>query len=156
MELTDVLSAGRLGLDTCLFIYLIEEHETFLPIVEPIFAAIDGGRITAVTSAITLLETLVVPYRAKDELLAARYEAVLARSRGLEMVDVDRRCLREAAQLRARHRIAAPDAIQLAAAIGRRCPVFVTNDRALPVLENITVVQLRDLVPRRPSRRQPR
>lgn len=62
----------------------------------------------------------------------------------------------EAAQLRARHRIAAPDAIQVAAAIGRRCPVFVTNDRALPVLENITVVQLRDLVPRGPSRRQPR
>jgi hypothetical protein len=34
---------GLVGLDTVAFIYLIEEHPRFLPVIEPLFAAIDAG-----------------------------------------------------------------------------------------------------------------
>ena len=73
------LGGGPVGIDSALFIYLIEENPTFLPLVEPIFAAIDGGTLLAVTSAVTLLEVLVIPYRSQNEPLAERYEAAVLR-----------------------------------------------------------------------------
>ena len=99
-----------------------------------------------VTSALTLLEVLVVPYRAGDLTLAERYEALLSRSRGLELVDLDRGQLRSAAALRAAYSIRTPDALQLAAALVARCSSFVTNDRDIPAPPGITVIQLSDHV----------
>jgi predicted nucleic acid-binding protein len=140
----DELGAGPIALDTVVFVYLIEDHPRYMPVVEPIFSGIDRGRWEAVTSAVTLLETLVVPYRRADAGLAERYEALLTRSRGLRLVDLDRPLLRAAAQLRATVSIKTPDALQLAAALGMRATVFITNDRALPRLPGLRIVQLRD------------
>lgn len=138
------LGRGPIALDTAIFIYFIEEHPRFLPLVEPIFAAIDGGRWEAVTSGLTLLETLVVPYRAGNAALAERYEALLTRSRGLRLVELDRPILRAAAQLRAVVRVATPDALQLAAALSARSSAYLTNDRTLPRVPGLRILQLRD------------
>src|ERR1700719_2798829 len=81
---------GPVGLDTAIFIYFIEEHQRFLPVIAPLFAAADAGKVELVASALTLLEVLVVPYRADNIELAERYEAVLTRSRGIRMVDLGR------------------------------------------------------------------
>ena len=81
MGLIDDLGPGPIGLDTAVFIYFVEEHAEFLALVEPLFVGLDGGRWSAVTSSMTLLEVLVVPYRAGDTALAERYEALLSRSR---------------------------------------------------------------------------
>ncbi len=156
MALLDEVGAGPIALDTAPFIYLIEEHETYLPVVEPVFAAIDSGRIAAVTSALTLLEVLVVPLRAADEALARRYEALLASSRGLELVDVSRAILRDAAALRAATGMRTPDAIQIATALQRDCTSFITNDRALPALPGLRILQISDFLPRRAARHSPR
>jgi predicted nucleic acid-binding protein len=134
---------GPIAIDTALFIYLIEEHPRYLPLVEPLFDAIDSGRVSAVTSAVTLLEVLVVPYRAGAIELAGQYEAVLTRSRGLDLIELSRAQLRTAAQLRAINpALRTPDALQLAAALAMRCATFITNDRRLPPLAVITIVQL--------------
>lgn len=134
----------RMAVDTAVFIYFIEEHPDFLPLVAPIFeSTVRGGR-ELVTSAVSLLEVLVVPYRAGNLALAERYEALLTRSRGLTLVDADRTQLRAAAQLRALYRIRTPDALQLAAALSHGCETFVTNDRALPELPGLRIVQLKD------------
>lgn len=101
MGLTEGLGRGPIGLDTAVFIYYIEEHPRFLPLVEPVFEGIGGGRWEAVTSGLTLLETLVVPYRSGDQGLAERYEILLTHSRGLTLLDLDRPLLRTAARLRA-------------------------------------------------------
>lgn len=148
MGLTAALSSGRLALDTAVFIYYMEEHPDFLPLIAPLFEQADRGERDLVTSAVTLLEVLVVPYRAGDLALAERYEALLTGSRGLHLVDLDLPQLRAAAQLRAAYRIRTPDALQLAAALSRRCATFVTNDRDLPAMPGLRVVQLRDYLPR--------
>jgi predicted nucleic acid-binding protein len=121
MTLPAALADGLVALDTAVFINYIEEQPDYLPLIEPLFAEIDGSGREAVTSALTLLEVLVVPYRAADLALANRYEALLTRSRGLRVVDVDRTQLGTAAQLRAIYRLRAPDALQLAAALTSRC-----------------------------------
>ena len=142
MGLIDDLPAGRIAVDTAPFIYLIEQHERFGPIVMPLFEAAETGARSLVVSALTLLEVLVVPYRSGDLALAERYEQVLTRSRGLEMVELDRAVLRAAAQLRAIHGLRTPDAIQMAVALSRRCSVFVTNDRRLPPVPGLDIVQV--------------
>lgn len=142
MGLIEELGAGPVALDTAPFIYFIQEDARFLPVVEPIFHGIDSGRWRAVSSSITLLETLVIPYRVGDLELAERYEALLTRSRGLYLVDLSTPLLRAAAHLRAKLGIKTPDALQLAAALSERCRVFVTNDRRLPELPGLRIISL--------------
>lgn len=146
MGLSEDLGRGRVALDTSIFIYFIEEHPDYLPLISPIFEDGDAGRRELVTSALTMLEVLVVPFRAGDIPLAERYEVLLTRSRGLTLVDVDRVQLRTAAQLRVLHDTRTPDALQLAAALSTRCAAFLTNDRRLPALPGLRILQLRDYV----------
>jgi predicted nucleic acid-binding protein len=144
MGLREDLGPGPTALDTALFIYYIEANQTFLPLVAPIFEDVAAGRREVVTSTLTLLEVLVVPYRAGNLDLASRYEAYLSRSRGVRLVDVDRSQLRTAAQLRALHpSVRTPDALQLAAALSAGCSAFVTNDRDLPAVPGLDVLKLR-------------
>jgi predicted nucleic acid-binding protein len=136
---------GPLALDTVVFIYFIEEHPRYLSLLDPVFAAIDKKRLPAFASSLTLLEILVVPYRAGNIPLAERYEQVLTRSRGLRLVDIDRTQLRTAAQLRALHSsLRTPDAIQVSAALSGGCSVLLTNDRDLPAVPGLRILQLRD------------
>jgi predicted nucleic acid-binding protein len=144
MGLREDLGPGPTALDTALFIYYIEANQTYLPLVAPIFEDVAAGRREVVTSTLTLLEVLVVPYRAGNLDLAGRYEAYLSRSRGVRLVDIDRSQLRTAAQLRALHpSVRTPDALQLAAALSAGCSAFVTNDRDLPAVPGLDVLKLR-------------
>ena len=90
----------------------------------------------------SVLELLVVPYRSGNRRLAAQYEAVLTQGNGIRMVDISLDHLRIAAELRAAARIKTPDALQLAAAVDERCPVFLTNDRRVPDIAGLRVVTL--------------
>jgi predicted nucleic acid-binding protein len=138
------LGRGPVGLDTVVFIYFMEEHHRFLSVVAPVFSAVASARLRAITSGITLLETLVIPYRSGNSALAARYEALLTRSRGIRFVDLDRRLLRSAAHLRALFSVRTPDALQLAAALGNGCTVFLTSDRSLPRIPGLQIFQVSD------------
>lgn len=142
MDLIDALGSGPVALDTAIFIYFVEEEPRFLPILEPIFQAIDRAALPAVTSALTLLETLVVPLRANDRPLAGRYEALLTRSRGLRMIDLDSSLMRTAAEIRALTRASTPDALQLAGALRGGATTFLTNDRRLPEIPSLRILQL--------------
>lgn len=144
MGLNAVIGTGVVALDTSVFIYFIEEHPRFLPLIAPVFEATARGECELVTSAVTLLEVLVVPYRAGNLALAERYEALLTQSRGVRLVDLDRHQLRAAAQLRATYGMRTPDAVQVAVALSCGCAAFVTNDRKLPQLSGIRIIQLRE------------
>lgn len=152
MGLIDELGAGPVALDTSAFIYLIEEHPRYLPVVEPVFTAVDAGDLEAVTSAVTLLEVLVVPYREHDSALAASYEEILTRGRNLRMVELSSPLLRAAAQLRAATSMKTPDALQVAAALSTGCSTLLTNDGRLPSrVGGLHILAVDDFVERRPE-----
>ncbi|MBS0655069.1 MAG: PIN domain-containing protein [Verrucomicrobia bacterium] len=144
MGLIEDIGSGPVCLDTSVFIYFIEEDPHYIDIVTPIFEVIDVGLLSAVTSGITLLETLVVPLRKKDNVLALQYEQLLSESRGLKLLELDRHLLRKASELRATLHIKTPDALQIAAALQEGCTAFVTNDRRLPKISNLNILQLSD------------
>lgn len=142
MGLTADLGAGPIGVDTAAFIYFIEEHPAFLAAVRSLFREADSGKRVLVTSSLTLLEVLVVPHRAGNRLLAQQYEALLTRGRGIRLVEMSREQLRAAAQLRAVTGVKTPDALQLVAAMSAGCKAFVTNDRRLPAIPGLRIVEL--------------
>jgi predicted nucleic acid-binding protein len=144
MGLIDAIGAGPVALDTAVFIYFIERNPRYLPLIKPIFLEIDRGGLQAATSALTLLEVLVVPYRDGNLPLAERYEQLLLRGKGLRVIPLDNPQLRAAAQLRATHTVRTPDALQLSAALSARCTTFVTNDRRLPELPELRILRLGD------------
>jgi predicted nucleic acid-binding protein len=139
--LIDDVGRGAVAIDTAILIYFIEEEPRFLSHILPLFKEADAGDRVLVTSELSLLEVLVVPYRVGNRQLAERYEALLTRSRGIRMVPLTRDQLRAAAQLRAASGVKTPDALQIVAAIGAGCQTFVTNDRRLPQVPGLRVVQ---------------
>src|SRR5258705_4919602 len=141
MGLMADLGFGRVGADTSIFIYFIEEHARFLPLVEPLFREVSAGRKELVTSALTLLEVLVVPYRSGDHLLAVRYEALLTQSRGVRVADISRDHLRAAAQLRAATGVKTPDSLQVVAALAVGFTGFLTNVPDLSTLPGFRILQ---------------
>jgi predicted nucleic acid-binding protein len=140
------LGPGAAAIDTAIFIYFIEEEPRFLPHILPVFEEADGGKRELVTSALTLLEVLVVSYRAGNTQLAERYELLLTRSRGIRMTELSRDQLRAAAQLRAMTGVKTPDALHLISALTTGCKTFLTNDRRLPKVPGLRVIQLSSYV----------
>jgi predicted nucleic acid-binding protein len=140
------LGVGSVAVDTAIFIYFIEENPRFLPEILPLFTQADQGKRELITSALTLLEVLVVPYRAGNRRLAERYEALLTRSRGIRLVELSHDQLRAAAQLRAATNVKTPDALQVVAAISGGCTTFLTNDRRLPPVPGLRILELASYV----------
>lgn len=143
MGLLSDIGAGPLALDSSIFVYFIEENPRYLPLIDSLFSAISGGQLEGVTSSLTLMETLVVPLRAGNEVLARQYERILTRSR-LHLIPIDHGLLRATALVRATTRLKAPDALQVTSAMSAGCPVFLTNDHRIPSLPGLRVLQLED------------
>lgn len=144
MGLIKAVGSGPIALDTCIFIYFIEDHPDYAPLLEPLFEKLDSGALRGVTSELTLLEALVVPYRSGNRSLATEYERTLSRGRGLALLPLDRGILRGAAWLRAVTSMRTPDALQVAAALAGGATAFLTNDRMLPEIPGLDVLQLGD------------
>jgi len=141
------LKGKTVGLDTAPLIYLIEQHPAFLPNIEPFFEAVDRADIHLVTTTITLIEVLVHPLRKGDETLAQRYNDILLTSPNLTAVPISVSIAQLAAELRAQHGLKTPDAIQIAASIQHGAAAFLTNDRDLSSIHEISVLNVGDLAP---------
>ena len=122
MRVRDAIPAGALvAIDTAPFIYYIEGGSTVDQAVAELFEdCIAIGRNQAVTTVITLAEVLVGAFQAGRQDLVERYRAVLSRSTGLRMLTLSTEAAERAADIRARHRLRLPDALQIAAAIDAR------------------------------------
>lgn len=133
----------RIGLDTNVLIYYIEEHPLFLKKVEPLIDIIAEGKATGITSYVTLLELLVKPIKEGRFDLVEQYKTILTDH--LEIIPLDEKVAVKAAELRAKYGIRTPDAIQLASVICNNGEVFITNDIKLRDVEEIKVMIIHDI-----------
>ena len=148
MGWVDSLRGSTVGLDTGPLIYYIEEHPTFLSRVAPFFEAAERGEFRVVTSLVTLtnlIEVLVQPLREGHHKLAQDYRDVLLQSANLTPVPLDEGIAEQAAELRARHKLRTPDAIQLATALRSGASWFLTSDADLPEISGISTLVLKRL-----------
>jgi len=100
--------------------------------------------VEAVTSAVTLAECLVHPYRHHDLALAQKFRDVITGSVNTRYVGVDA-VAEQAAELRARYNLTLTDAFQIAAAQAANCDALLTNDGALKRVSGLTVLVLDEL-----------
>jgi hypothetical protein len=119
MGLMGDLGSGPIGVATAIFNYFIEAASVWLPLITKLFRAAANFQLELVTSSVTLPEMPVVPFRANNDELAARYEALLTSSRGIRLIDVTRDQLRLASRLCAMTGMRTPDALQLIPAARR-------------------------------------
>ena len=145
MGWVDALMGTTVALDTAAFIYYAEEHPRYLPLVEPLFDALDQGRLQAVASTVALLEVLVVPLRNGDTNLAHAYRDIFIGSEVLTLIPVLPEVAEYAAHLRAHYQVRTPDALHLATALHAGATHFITNDDRLPAVPGIRIVLLDDL-----------
>ncbi len=127
------------AVDSSPWIVWIEGDHELLPAVASLFDAVEDGGIRVVSSTIVLLEVLTGAFRRGDDLLARKFEAALSDVEGVALIPVTREIAREAARLRATHGLRTPDAIHIATAIEAQADEFVTMDRRLARVKEISV-----------------
>lgn len=139
LELPD---GGTVYVDSQILIYTVEQFPQYLPLIEPLWEKMDSGHITVITSQLAELETIVVPIRNRDKRLMDDFEMLLA---SVQLKAIDRRILRQAAQLRASYqRLKTPDAIHAATALIERVDAVITNDSTFRNLPGLVVMMLDD------------
>jgi predicted nucleic acid-binding protein len=98
-----------------------------------------------VTSAISLLETLVGLLKAGDTILEASYRSLLQGASDVRLAPISDAVLERAAALRATTIRKTPDAIHAATALIEGCGLFVTNDPVFRRVPGLNAVVLTDL-----------
>lgn len=134
--------AKVIGLDTVIFIYLLEEHPKFLPKVERALRRIQEGRDEGVFSCIGMIELMTGPKQKGRLELAARYRELLSTFLHLTIWGITENIIEISSDLRSRYGITTPDAIHLATAINADAEYFLTNDRALKRVKEVKVKML--------------
>jgi predicted nucleic acid-binding protein len=136
----------RLAFDTSVLIYQFESHPVYQNTTERIFRWLETPGHTAVTSAITMTEFLVQPYRDLPIAQVSGIYAFLSRYPDLEWIPLDLAIADRAASLRARLRLPIADAIQAATAIHSGATGLVTNDSIFSRAAELDVLVLDDVL----------
>ncbi len=139
---------GRVYIDTQSLIYTIEHNSRYEPTLLPLWAAVSSGAVDLVTSELTMMESLVGPYKTGDTAVEMAYEQFFASS-VVTLFPITRDILRSAARLRvAVAKLRTPDAIHAATAFAAGVSLFVTNDPAFLRVPGLTVELLDDVIAR--------
>ncbi len=138
----------KVGLDSSILIYHLEDLEPYANLTENIFARVAEGSLSAVLSTVSVTELLVQPFTAGQKDRIAAFERFLFSLPNTELKSPDYPIAKEAARLRSKYRIRTPDALLIATSMNEKADAFITNDASLRALraEGVTVLVLADFV----------
>lgn len=138
----------KIFIDTAPIVYFLEENEYLISenkTVTRFFETIDLSTVRLVTSAVTIEEYLVFPYKENRTELILNFEEFLEEM-DFEILDINRRTAKKAAQIRGKFTsFKALDCLQLSAAVCSDCGLFVTNDRRLKQFDGIKIAAIAEL-----------
>ena len=138
--------AGPVYADAQIFIYSVEKHPKYAPLLRPLWESVASGQLEVVSSELTLMEALVGPLKAGDSALETDYENFFAYP-GIRLLPITVSILRRGhVSARTMSGFRTPDAIRAAAADSFGCTLVLTNDRVFRRIPNPPVVILDDLL----------
>lgn len=137
-------SLHKVFLDTAPIIYYVERNPTYFSRSSPIFEAIDQGKLFAVTSPITLAESLIFPIRMNQASFIQTFSALIIHAEHTQFVEINDIIAHKAAELRVLYNLTLTDALQIAVAITVQCDAFLTNDTQLKRVKGIEIICLQD------------
>ena len=139
-------SSGPVYADAQIFIYSVEKHPIYAPLLRPLWESVARADLEVISSELTLLEALVGPLKQGDPALETDYENFFV-CPGIRLLPITPSILRAAARLRATlSRLRTPDAIHAATASSCDCTLLLTNDFAFRHIPGLPVVILDDLL----------
>ena len=125
-----------IALDTNVFIYYLQKHPKFGPVVHEYFHSILAKRGEFITSNITLIEVLAF---SSTDFSADYLKRKLLDIDSLKIVPLSNEIAIEAAKIRREYQFSLPDAVQLATAVLNQAQVFITNDKNLKRFKKLKV-----------------
>ena len=131
--------------DTAPIIYFVEANPSYDAIVTEIFQRVDDGKITGLTSVISLCEVLVHPIRNQNSALKQRYRDILQNSPNFFTKHINSSIAETAARLRAGYNLRTPDALQIATALENGCDAFLCNDNGVKRVTELRILILDEL-----------
>lgn len=138
---------ARVGVDTSILIYHLDDTKPYSDLTEVAFGAIAGGSPGAVLSTISVTELLVKPYADGDTDRIQALERFILSIPNTALIPPGYGVAKDAARLRAKYGIRVPDALLVATARSEHAQAFLTNDARLRRLKGeITIVVLDDYV----------
>jgi predicted nucleic acid-binding protein len=145
--LDDIPEGTLVGLDTAVWIYEVEGHAVFGPVVNPFFRdRLALGRNRAGSSLLSLGELLVQPLALGRADLANQYRSYFTPTANLLVWEATRTVVEEAAVLRAKYRLKMLDALLVASAVVNRATLFLCNDNGLRRVTEVKVLVVADYV----------
>ena len=140
-----MIEYNRVFLDTAPLIYYLQRDERFFTKTKELFAFLHRTKTVFVSSDITIAEYCVYPYRSRNLDLIRALESFIRVSQ-MEIVHTSERVAQIAAKLRAKYvAFKTMDALQIALAMEYSCDVFLTNDKQLKQVSEITVLLVDEL-----------
>jgi predicted nucleic acid-binding protein len=136
----------RIGLDTSVFIFQLEENPKYRELVNKIFVWLEGPRAHSVTSTVTMLELLVKPYQLSNIDSVNKFYALLSTYPHLEWIAPTLEIADLAAKLRAEYNLRTPDALQVATALSLEATGFISNDTAFQRITDLEILILGELL----------
>jgi predicted nucleic acid-binding protein len=135
----------KIFVDTAPLVYLMEGQGLRAEKVAGLLELSTKVNATWVTSLVTYMEILVLPTREGQAALAGKYRDFLTNSDQISLHPLDVAVADVAVELRARHRLKVPDAVQLATARVSGADLILTNDRSWAVVPGPRIVCVDDL-----------
>lgn len=131
---------SRLYLDASAFIYLVDGPTLFRDRARTALERFKSD--SWATSYFSRLECRVKPLRERDNARLAAFDALLDPKR-IELIDVDRRIIDRATEIRAEFGLRAVDALHVASAVLSGCDTALTGDAALSRVTDFRVEIIR-------------
>jgi predicted nucleic acid-binding protein len=141
----NIPDAAIVYVDTSIVIYTVENHASYWQLLQPLWSKLRNREVQIFSSEVLIMETLTGPLRDNNQQLLQDYERFLFQS-GMVLVPISQNLLKEAAQLRATTNLRTPDAIHVATALDTESTLFLTNDRRIRQIPNLSVIVLQDVL----------
>jgi len=128
--------------DANIFIYLLENHSDLGEVCLSIVQSAVDKELDGYSGDLVLAELLVKPLKDNNARAVKAVKDLFSKETRIELLPHKRSTFETAALLRANYKIKLPDALHIATAIENHIEVFLTNDREIPSIPEITVLQL--------------
>lgn len=124
----DRLVGKRVALDLGVFEVYLSGDPAFQAVSLPLFDAIEQGKLTAVTSVLTLSELLAASYQGRNPGLAKELNFLLPTFPNLSLAPVTVAIADRAAQSRSRHMLSLLQSVQMATALAEGADALIVTD----------------------------
>lgn len=139
------MTDSKIYLDTAPFIYYLEENALYFERIRAFFKKCYENRVALFTSAMTVEEYCVYPLSLGNEKAVENFNTFVS-GMNITVVAADKKIALAAAEIRAKYKgFKALDAIHLATAKFAECDFFLTNDKQLRQMKEITVITMDEL-----------